>query len=229
MSANRSAAVMAQRSVAADGLDYYPTPPWGTRALCEIVLGGRATLGSLVCWEPACGQGDMARPLAEYFARVHASDIYAHGYGETGDYLDLTLGSRWEPPEPVDWVITNPPFNAALDFARIALSEAREGVALLCRTSWLESGDRYPLFRDHPCALICPFVERLPMVEGRLDRSASSATAYTWFVWRRGDERMRVQHIPPCKARFDRDEDWRRGSASIESSPLFGTFPTEAA
>lgn len=222
MSANRSSAVMAQRSVAADGLDYFPTPPWGTRALCELILGGREALAGLTCWEPACGEGHMAKPLGEYFGEVHASDIYHHGFGAVGDFLDSMLGTRWTPPAPVDWIITNPPFNAALDFARVALDEARVGVALLCRTAWLESGDRYPLFRDRPCSLICPFVERLPMVEGMLDRSVSSATSYTWFVWRHGDQSMRLQHIPPCKARFDRNEDWR--GAGALSSPLFGNL-----
>ena len=35
---NRSHAVMAQRSEAANSLDNFPTPPWATRTLLEIVL-----------------------------------------------------------------------------------------------------------------------------------------------------------------------------------------------
>ena len=35
MSQNRSSAVMAQRKEPPDSLDFFPTPPWATRALCE--------------------------------------------------------------------------------------------------------------------------------------------------------------------------------------------------
>lgn len=220
MSGSQSTAVMARRSVAADSLDYFPTPPWSTRALCELVLGGLPMLGSLVCAEPACGEGHMARPLAEYFARVHAADVYPHGFGAVADFLGAPLVGGWEPPEPVDWIITNPPFRTAEAFARRALALARVGVAMLLRTAWLESGERYRLFQDHPFALVCPFVERVAMVEGRLDRAASSATAYSWFVWRQGDAGMRVQHIPPCRALFDRNADWRAGTPA--ATPLFG-------
>ena len=221
---NRSSAVMSQRSAAAHGLDYYPTPPWATRALCELVLGGGEALRGLSCWEPACGEGDMARPLAEYFGTVHASDIYPRGFGHVGDFLDVTLGSRWAPLQSVDWIITNPPFNAALKFARLALAEAKVGVALLLRTQWIEGVERYGFFSENPLSLVCPFVERVSMVADRLDRSAASATSLSWFVWRHGDTLQRLQHIPPCKARFDRDSDWRQ--ANDRPSPL---FPTEAA
>jgi hypothetical protein len=32
--------------------------------------------------------------------------------------------------------------------------------------------------------MIAQFVERVPIVKGRWDPDASSATAYAWFVWR---------------------------------------------
>ena len=61
--------VMARRHEALDSLDYFPTPPWATRALFEIIgEDGR----DLVCWEPACGQGHMADVLREYFGAVIA-------------------------------------------------------------------------------------------------------------------------------------------------------------
>ena len=68
---NTSSAVMAQRVEPPDSLDYFPTPPWATRALIEHVIvpdlcpAGDVYTASV--WEPACGEGHMARPLAEYF------------------------------------------------------------------------------------------------------------------------------------------------------------------
>jgi hypothetical protein len=38
-------------------------------------------------WEPACGEGHMAKVLKEYFGRLDASDIYPYGYGEVLDFL----------------------------------------------------------------------------------------------------------------------------------------------
>lgn len=222
MSQNRSTAVMQRRSVAADGLDYFPTPPWGTRALCEVVLGGQDALSGLTCWEPACGEGHMARPLGEFFGTVHASDVYPHGYGESGDFLDAGLGTFWQPPGQVDWIITNPPYHAGESFARRALSIARVGVALLLRSAWMEGIERDALFRSNPLSIYAPFIERLAMVEGRLERKASSATAYAWFVWIHGAGDTRLVRIPPgSKRRFDRDDDWRQ-SADLGATPLFG-------
>lgn len=38
MSQNTSTAVMARRFQPADDLDFFPTPGWGTRALCEHLI-----------------------------------------------------------------------------------------------------------------------------------------------------------------------------------------------
>jgi hypothetical protein len=60
-----------------------------------------------------------------------------------------------------------------------ALDLANDGVAVLVRTQWIEGASRYwQLFRDRPPALFAPFVERVPMVKGRWDPDASTATAY---------------------------------------------------
>ena len=44
-------------------------------------------LASMSVWEPACGRGHMARPLADYFGTVYVSDIHPYGYGEVCDFL----------------------------------------------------------------------------------------------------------------------------------------------
>jgi len=220
---NRSTAVMARRVEPPDSLDYFPTPPWGTRALCELVLGGREALAPLSVWEPACGGGHMATPLAEYFGQVYASDVFRYGFGEVGDFLDTTLGAHWMPPGPVDWVITNPPFNAAEDFAWRALSVARMGVALFCRVQWLETDTRDALFTRHPVTY-CPFIERISLLKGRLDRRARSASAYAWFVFRLGATAEGLVRLRPgTRARFERDEDY------IDHQPVDGLALFETA
>ena len=103
---NTSSAVMQQRSEPADSLDYFPTPPWGTRVLCEQLIKPNSTDTIL---EPACGEGAMAETLKEYTANVTASDIFDYGYGDVADYLNTDMPNY-------DWVITNPPFKLAKEF-----------------------------------------------------------------------------------------------------------------
>lgn len=224
MTQNTSTAVMARRIEAPDSLDYFPTPPWGTRALLECAdphtFGGVADKS---VWEPACGEGWMARPLAEYFRRVIATDChdYGAGYG-VHDFLMPFLPDVLGGERP-DWIITNPPFNAAEQFAARALDVALEGVALLVRTSWLEGIGRYErLFSRTPPTLISQFTERLPMLRGRVEKEAASATSYCWITWLKGWAGEPVfTWIPPCRDRLERDSDYPAAPAvPVPPSPL---------
>ncbi|CAO3404283.1 SAM-dependent DNA methyltransferase [Azospirillum palustre] len=205
MSQNRSHAVMAQRAEPHDSLDFFPTPHWATRALCRHVIDGHFPAGHhYAAWEPACGTGSMALPLAEYFGTVHASDVHHYGFGDgVHDFLGMV-------PAPVraDWIITNPPFRLGVQFARRAVELAGFGVALLVRTAFLESVDRHRFFTEFPPAVVAQFVERVPMVKGRLSRTASTATSYAWIVWARGNTDTRLRWIPPCRKALERASDW---------------------
>lgn len=154
----------------------------------------------------------MAEVLGEAFGVVYASDVHDYGNGLVGSFVGM--GPDVIPRAPwANWIITNPPFNLAVEFAERALGEATSGVALLVRMQWLEGVDRYRrLFSVHPPAIVAPFVERVPMVKGRWDPGASTATAYAWIVWRIGEAGpTRLQWIPPgCRERLTRPEDLRR-------------------
>jgi len=208
---NRSTAVMQQRRTRkADGsLDHFPTPPWATRALCEWLRHETLTrIDDASVWEPACAEGHMSRVLAEYFGTVHSSDIKDYGFGETPvDFL-------WHGSEDgrnVNWIITNPPFILAAAFAEKGIQVASDGVALIVRSAFLEGQERYAtLFSQTPPSDILQFVERVAMVQARLDREASSATAYCWLVWRKSVALAgtRFHWLPPCRKRLERDSDY---------------------
>ena len=214
MSANQSTAVMQRRSLPARGLDFFPTPPWATRAfLHEVLQAEFAAFGLNSVWEPAAGAGHMAEVLGEVFPRVHRSDVADYGTGHAvGSFIGQ--GPDVIAPVPVEWIITNPPFNLAVDFAERALREASVGVALLLRTSWMEGGERYErLFRDRPPRFVAQYCERVPMVAGRWDPAAASATSYAWFVWHHAHFRKETRLLwiaPGAKARHLRDADLKR-------------------
>jgi hypothetical protein len=147
----------------------------------------------------------MATALKEYFADVIAADAYDYGFGQVRDFLKHSYT-----PASVDWVITNPPFRLAEEFVMRAMPIARNGVAILARSVFLESVGRYEgIFREMPPTKFAQFVERVPMVKGRLDRKATTATGYAWLVWEKGAGGLpRLMWIPPCRKDLERLSDY---------------------
>lgn len=228
MTQNTSSAVMAQRREPHDSLDYFGTPPWATRALTELLRRQGEPLREMTAWDPACGEGYMARPLSEAFGQVAATDVHDyradwHGQQNTNDFLMPAIVEGLQ----VDWIITNPPFRLARQFIDRAIPLAREGVAMLVRSSFAEGAERYrKLFSKTPPTDILQFVERVVMTKGRPQdpnsavphpktgklRKPSSATAYCWMVWQKPFPDMPRSPlygwIPPCRTVLERPGDY---------------------
>ncbi len=237
MSQNRSTAVMQRRIEPHDSLDDFPTPPWATRALVQHVLiggGFRAdNLAAMSSREPCCNRGYMAKPMAETFKSVEATDIFPYGFGDTADYLSMARQSQ------VDITIFNPPFRLAEQFIQRGLETSRVGVAVFARASFYEGVQRYRrLFQPQRPTFYAPFSERVILVKGRLldpDRKypkidpktgevkrdpktgeiimarPSSATSYAWFVWLKDTHiigRTESVLIPPCRKFLTKPGDY---------------------
>lgn len=222
-------AVMNTRREPPDSLDFFPTPPWATRALLEHVLI-KEDLRTMLAWDSAAGQDHMADVLDEYFGQVVRSDVFDYGRGHligsfVGEGADVVA-----PPAGVDWIIVNPPFNKAVAFA-LRCIELRVCFALLLRSNWAEGSERYhALFANNPPTLIAQFSERVPMTKGRWDPDASTMTSYAWFIWTRlGVQETVYRWIrPDCRSALTRADDHARfamrGVAPIDAAPapLFG-------
>ena len=120
--------IMASREQPKASLDYFPTPPCGTRTLMNDVLPHLGidprSLG--VVAEPCCGEGHMSGVLLEYGLDVRASDI--GDYSRDGRYPPGWVGQEdyLESEEEVDWTIFNPPFgDVTLAFVLRALRLSR--------------------------------------------------------------------------------------------------------
>lgn len=202
---NTSHAVMSQRVESQSSLDDFPTPPWATRALIEHVIRDTDALKQSSCLEPACGAGHMSKVLKEYFGSVIDADVADYGYGHVRDFL-----AHPYPTDTYDWIITNPPFRLAEEFVLKAVKLARVGVAILARTVFLESSGRYrAIFENTPPSVFAQFVERVPMVKGRLDKSATTATGYCWLVWTKAPSaKPQLAWIPPCRRALERAGDY---------------------
>lgn len=212
---NGARAIMGSRLEPDDSLDYFPTPPWASRALIEHVLPQveffRGDIRKQGAWEPACGEGHIAEVLREYFADVAASDIHDYGYGDGHDFLcDQVQFCR------TDWIITNPPFGEKTEaFVLRAIDDARIGVAMFVRLQWLETIGRYErLFKDRPPTLIAFFTERVNLCKGRWDPDGGTATAYIWLVWVKGASPRAPFWIPPGRREaLTRPDDVERFTA----------------
>jgi hypothetical protein len=216
---------MAQRVENTESLDDFPTPPWGTRAFLNHYFGPDDASEQSV-WEPACGRGHMAQVLSEFFGTVRASDVFDYGYGEVQDFLTGLSGVK-----SVDWVITNPPFRLAEDFFERGRQVARRGVALLTRTVFIESVGRFErIFSCNPPTTVLQYTERVPMVKGRVDRKASTATGYAWLVWKFDQPAAgtTLDWVPPSRRSVEKNSDYEVGflNPSTLTSSKFVKDPT---
>lgn len=157
-----------------DGPDFFPTPEWATFALME----NESFDGQI--WEPACGDGSMARVLASKGNSVIATDLYDRGYGKSGvDFLSSQ--------QKVDNIVTNPPYNAAEGFVRAGLRNAKSKFALLLRLAFLEGGNRSrTIFSITPPTRVWVFSERITFYPAGATKKGTGTTAYAWFVWEHG-------------------------------------------
>lgn len=151
--------------------DFFPTPPWATHALFDKIgpLTG-------VVWEPACGDGAMAKVIAERCpeATVFSTDLHHRGFGDSGlNFLAMKYSC--------DHIVTNPPYSLAEPFVRHALGVSKGTVAMLLKLNFLEGVKRKKLFEEHPPAWVYVFSRRIkfPMPSG----AGGGVLAYAWFVW----------------------------------------------
>lgn len=215
-------AVMAGRQgddAGGDALDYFPTPPWAARAGGELIARLDPPIvergGPWTCWEPACGGGHMAHGLGEAFSDVFVSDVHDHDPVGVrppvmiADFLDRGLDANF--PCDFDWIVTNPPFRDGQAFVETALRRARRGVAMLLRLQFREGAARAGLFGEAAGYVgKATFTARVPMVKGRWDPEASSATAYAWFVW------MQPRALDASPARKAVRAAWAAGFSGLD-------------
>jgi len=154
-----------------NGPDFFPTPSWATHALMD----NERFVGDV--WEPACGDGAMAKVIEEYGHTVFASDLYDRGYGTGGvDFL--------QNDNIADNIITNPPYNSAESFVSAGLRKSRKKFALLLRLAFLEGANRQKsIFQKTPPSRVWVFSERITFYPSGSVQKGSGTTAYAWFVW----------------------------------------------
>lgn len=183
--------------------DYYPTPPWITRAAVEFLHSRGIGLGQV--WEPACGEGHMVRVLQEYGYQVMQSDMFAQDYGLGPEFAIDFIDPAAPPQEDiVDTVFTNPPFGYGTymipgkkegtfkkkrfyrpdQFMLNGLLAARAVVCLLVRTNMIGGVDRLKdVYQPFPPTYYVQFPQRLNFHKGGTEKKKSGMVDFGWMIW----------------------------------------------
>lgn len=159
--------------------DFYPTPGEPTRAFLHSEIDRLRDFAGI--WEPAVGDGAMAREMTAMGLSVFGSDRIDRGCGaEIRDFYDYGLA-------PAKAIVTNPPFqecgwgNGKARWLKHALDVLDiEYMALLLNWNWPGAGGLGPFWAMHPCA-------RVYLMRWKIDFTGQGAPPMLngWFVWDR--------------------------------------------
>ena len=143
----------------------YSTPRWVTQALLPQIRDIH------LVWDPASGSGQMARALKAAGLQVLATDI------ATGQ--DFLLAKA----EPVQAIITNPPYARAQEFIEHALELTKPDgiVAMLLRTDFDHAKTRQHLFGE--CDQFAKKVVLTKRIKWFEDSTGSPSFNHAWYVW----------------------------------------------
>ena len=155
--------------------DFYETNPEAVELLLTV-----ETFSEKV-WECACGNGSISEVLKRHGYEVLSTDLYDHGYGETGiDFLEADISARD--------IITNPPYNQAREFIEHSLEilNPRHKAAFFLRLDFLGSKKRKPLFAEYPPARVYVLTGRQACKRNGEQEFKRSAVDHCWYIWEQG-------------------------------------------
>ena len=152
--------------------DFYPTPSF----VLDPILEKEIFNGSIL--EPCCGEGHISKRLIEKGYNVTSRDLFDRGYGETGiDFLFMPQHKTF------DNIITNPPYNLAMEFAEASINVAKEKVAMLMKINFLEGVKRKEFLKKSPLKTVWIFSKRQTLTRPDWEGKNKGFITYAWFVW----------------------------------------------
>lgn len=174
--------------------DYYVTPiPAIEHFLGHLQGDVRGLGGEKVVLDP-CAGGDEERPMSypQAFQGFENHVVYTIDIREDSrakhkaDYLSMDRVDVQDLcGEQPDIIISNPPFDLALEFIKKGLHDAKIGglVIMLCRLNFFGSGKRFPFWENCMPAFTYVHSERMSFTkDGRTD-----SIEYAHMVWTVGN------------------------------------------
>lgn len=149
--------------------------------------------------EPACGRGNISKPMEMAGYDVLISDLVDYGtatrHGELQQIGDFLLSSPGSDDDGVD-IVTNPPYGRGVlnPFIAHALRVHRpRKMALLLNINVMcgcEDADRNFFMEQNPPTRVYVFTRRLPMMhqDGWEGAESTSQMNTAWFIWERNED-----------------------------------------
>jgi len=161
--------------------DYYATDPQALLDFLKAFEEDQQTLSNLI-WEPACGEGNIAKELIKKGHIVKSTDLIDRGFGKCQDFLKVSTDTIFDGD-----IVTNPPYVYSEDFVRRSLSIVGKNkkVIMLFKMQFVESVKRYKLFEKYPPRFIYVHSRRIKIWKNNT-KSVPQALCYAWFVWQKG-------------------------------------------
>jgi hypothetical protein len=163
--------------------EFYLEPRWLINALLDVETFDGSVL------DPFCGGGNIVGACLQRGITATGSDLWDRGFGERRDAFDIA--------EPIDNVLSNPPFRGIEQVIEHFLPLVRHKLVLLARLNILEGLERYALYRESPPARVWVSSRRASIPPGNLAHprdefgamnplpASGGSTAYGFVVWDR--------------------------------------------
>lgn len=168
-----------------DKFDHYDSPHWFLTHLVKYVkIEG-------IVGEPCKGSGNLS-DLFPYIDRVGHHWTNDLDPSVDADFnLDAADSTSWGQLPESDWIITNPPFNAAFPILQNAYNHARVGVVMFLRLSFQEpTEERAQWLHDHPRHLDLVY-PRFKFRKGKDGRSwQTDSVPIIAMVWRKDTDKQ---------------------------------------
>jgi hypothetical protein len=176
--------------------DYYATEPGAAHDIMRLEPQIRHI------WEPACGEGHLAKEFLRMGKLAHATDIVDRGWARQEGTIDfLRYEGPWQ-PFPGD-IVTNPPYDLSLEFVIKAIDVVEHGqyVAMLLPITFTETQQRYnAIWKTKKPVRIWVYAKRCNCAKnGDFERyKSNSMRSYAWYVWHKGEyDRTELKWITP--------------------------------
>ena len=164
--------------------DYYATDPAALEKFIEAFKADGNSIAWQV-WEPACGEGNLTKVLAEQRHVVYESDIYDYGENDVFDFLDSDKQFNGD-------ILTNPPYKIAKQFVQHGMTLIPDGnqVIMLLRIQFLESKGRHEWFKNSPPKFVYVHSSRIKIWKDNdnVKYPGTQPLCYAWYVWEKGFE-----------------------------------------
>jgi hypothetical protein len=155
-----------------DNQDFYPTPE-----KCVLQLLEREIFNNNIS-EPACWDWAISKVLESKWYKVYSTDLIDRWYWKWWiDFLKTAFqDNKYD-------IITNPPYKLAKQFLLESLRMSKNKVAFFMRLSFLESKERYEIFKKYPPAKVYVLSYRPEIFKNWIKTKNTWMVAYCWIVW----------------------------------------------